>query len=62
MNVFTIVVPCSTSNLGPGFDAVGLALGGPDFLVRATPGGNGLRIASLSGRASIACPAIPRTA
>ena len=49
MNVFTIVVPCSTSNLGPGFDAVGLALGGPDFLVRATPGGNGLRIASLSG-------------
>ena len=49
MNVFTIVVPCSTSNLGAGFDAVGLALGGPDFIVRATPGGNGLRIASLSG-------------
>jgi homoserine kinase len=49
MNVFTIVVPCSTSNLGAGFDAVGLALGGPDFLVRATPGGSGLRIASLSG-------------
>jgi homoserine kinase len=47
--VFTVVVPCSTSNLGSGFDAVGLALGGPDFLVRATPGGSGLRIASLSG-------------
>jgi len=49
MNVFTIVVPCSTSNLGAGFDAVGLALGGPDFLVRATPGGTGLRIAKISG-------------
>jgi homoserine kinase len=47
--VFTIVVPCSTSNLGSGFDAVGLALGGPDFLVRATPGGSGLRIVNLSG-------------
>src|SRR5205085_12586904 len=35
--------------LGAGFGAVGLALGGPAFLVRATPGGNGLRIASLSG-------------
>src|SRR4051812_763342 len=49
MNVFTIVVPCSTSNLGAGFDAVGLSLGGPDFLVRATPGGSGLRVANLSG-------------
>jgi len=49
MNVFTIVVPCSTSNLGAGFDAVGLALGGPDFLVRATPGGTGLRISKISG-------------
>jgi homoserine kinase len=49
MSVLTIVVPCSTSNLGAGFDAVGLALGGPDFLVRATPGGTGLTIASLSG-------------
>jgi homoserine kinase len=47
--VFTIVVPCSTSNLGSGFDAVGLALGCPDFLVRATPGGSGLRIVNISG-------------
>jgi homoserine kinase len=46
---FTVVVPCSTSNLGSGFDAVGMALGGPDLLVRATPGGAGLRIASISG-------------
>jgi homoserine kinase len=50
VSTFTIVVPCSTSNLGAGFDAVGLALGGPDFLVRATPGGDaGLRITNLSG-------------
>jgi homoserine kinase len=49
VSVFTIVVPCSTSNLGSGFDAVGLALGGPDFLVRATGGGEGLHIANLSG-------------
>lgn len=49
MTPFTVVVPCSTSNLGSGFDAVGMALGGPDLLVRATPGGAGLRIASISG-------------
>ena len=49
MKSFTVVVPCSTSNLGSGFDAVGMALGGPDLLVRATPGGRGLRIARLSG-------------
>ena len=35
MTPFTVVVPCSTSNLGSGFDAVGMALGGPDLLVRA---------------------------
>lgn len=49
MSTFTVTVPCSTSNLGSGFDAIGIALGGPDLLVRATPGGNGLRIARISG-------------
>lgn len=46
---FTVVVPCSTSNLGAGFDALGIALGGPDLIVRATPGGSGLRITNISG-------------
>jgi homoserine kinase len=49
MNAFTIVVPCSTSNLGAGFDAIGIALGGPDLIVRATRGGEGLRISRLVG-------------
>jgi homoserine kinase len=49
VTAFTVVVPCSTSNLGSGFDAVGIALGGPDLLVRVTPGGAGLRIARISG-------------
>jgi homoserine kinase len=49
LSSFTVVVPCSTSNLGAGFDAVGIALGGPDLLVRARPGGSELRIARLSG-------------
>jgi homoserine kinase len=49
VSAFTVVVPCSTSNLGSGFDAVGIALGGPDLLVRANPGGTGLRIARISG-------------
>ncbi|GAC1343875.1 MAG: homoserine kinase [Myxococcales bacterium] len=49
MSAFTIVVPCSTSNLGAGFDALGIALGGPDLIVRATTGGDGLRIARLIG-------------
>ncbi len=46
---FTVMVPCSTSNLGAGFDAIGIALSGPDLVVRVTPGGRGLRIAKLSG-------------
>lgn len=49
MSTFTVTVPCSTSNLGSGFDAVGIALGGPDLIVRATPGGSGLRIRRISG-------------
>src|SRR5512132_1298337 len=49
MNPFTVVVPCSTSNLGAGFDAVGIALSGPDLVVRVVPGGEGLRIVKLSG-------------
>ena len=49
MSAFTVAVPCSTSNLGSGFDAVGIALGGPHLLVRVTPGGTELRIARISG-------------
>ena len=55
-NSFTLVVPCSTSNLGAGFDALGIALGGPDLLVRFTPGGTGLRIARLSGEGAQTLP------
>jgi homoserine kinase len=46
---FTVMVPCSTSNLGPGFDSLGLALSGPDLMVKATPGGERLRITRFSG-------------
>ncbi|HKC60944.1 MAG TPA: homoserine kinase [Myxococcales bacterium] len=56
MKAFTLVVPCSTSNLGSGFDAVGIALGGPDLLVRATPGGAALRIARISGEGESVLP------
>jgi homoserine kinase len=49
MNAFTVMVPCSTSNLGPGFDSLGLALSGPDLMVRVVPGGDRLRIGKLSG-------------
>src|SRR6202022_3542941 len=53
---FTVVVPCSTSNLGAGFDALGIALGGPGLIVRVTPGGSGLRIARLSGAGADSLP------
>jgi homoserine kinase len=43
------MVPCSTSNLGSGFDCVGIALSGPDLIVRVKPGGEGLRITRFSG-------------
>jgi len=56
VKAFTLVVPCSTSNLGSGFDAVGIALGGPDLLVRATPGGAALRIARISGEGESVLP------
>jgi homoserine kinase len=56
MRSFTIAVPCSTSNLGSGFDAVGIALGGPHLLLRATPGGTGLRIARISGEGADRLP------
>jgi homoserine kinase len=49
VSAFTVTVPCSTSNLGSGFDAVGIALGGPHLLVRVTPGGAELRISRISG-------------
>ena len=40
-----VVVPGSSANLGPGFDAVGLALGVADVVrVRALPPGRGVRV------------------
>jgi homoserine kinase len=56
MKPFTVLVPCSTSNLGSGFDAVGIALSGPDLMVRVSPGGDGLRIARLSGEGADRLP------
>jgi homoserine kinase len=56
MNPFTVMVPCSTSNLGPGFDSLGIALSGPDLMVRVLPGGDRLRIAKLSGEGSDRLP------
>jgi len=56
MKPFTVMVPCSTSNLGAGFDAVGVALSGPDLMVRVTPGGDRLRIAQLSGEGADRLP------
>jgi homoserine kinase len=50
------MVPCSTSNLGPGFDSIGIALSGPDVMVRVSPGGDRLRIARLSGEGSDRLP------
>ena len=46
---FDVVVPCSTSNLGAGFDAIGIALGGPDLIVRVQSGGDKLRIVGSQG-------------
>ena len=51
-----IAVPCSTSNLGAGFDAIGIALGGLELKLRATPGGADLRIATLSGEGAAELP------
>ncbi len=56
MKPFTLMVPCSTSNLGAGFDALGLALSGPDLIVRATPGGDRLHISGLSGEGADRLP------
>jgi homoserine kinase len=56
VSAFSISVPCSTSNLGSGFDAVGIALGGPHLLLRATPGGAGLRISRISGEGADRLP------
>lgn len=53
---FTVMVPCSTSNLGSGFDAFGIALGGPDLIVRVTEGGDRLRIKRLSGEGADRLP------
>jgi homoserine kinase len=50
------MVPCSTSNLGSGFDCIGIALSGPDLIVRVTPGGERLRITGLSGEGTDRLP------
>jgi homoserine kinase len=49
VNPFAVMVPCSTSNLGSGFDSIGMALSGPDLILRVKPGGERLRISRLSG-------------
>ncbi len=56
MKPFTVVVPCSTSNLGAGFDSIGIALGGPDLIVRLTPARGPLRITRFSGEGSDRVP------
>ncbi len=56
MKSFTVLVPCSTSNLGAGFDAIGIALSGPDLMVRVVPGGDSLRILRLSGEGADRLP------
>lgn len=56
MKPFTVMVPCSTSNLGAGFDAIGIALGGPDLIVRVTPGGARLRITRIDGEGASRLP------
>ena len=56
MKPFTVMVPCSTSNLGPGFDAIGMALGGPDLMVRVTPGTDRLRITRFVGEGADRVP------
>jgi homoserine kinase len=50
-SAFTVTAPCSTSNLGAGFDALGIALGGPRLVIRCKPAapGQGLRITDLTG-------------
>jgi homoserine kinase len=53
---FTVHVPCSTSNLGAGFDALGMALSGPALRVRVRPCAGGLRIAELRGEGAAFLP------
>ncbi|OQO92301.1 homoserine kinase [Saccharomonospora piscinae] len=47
---YTITVPASTANLGPGFDAFGMALGRHD-VVEVTVTGSGLRVEALDAGA-----------
>jgi len=49
VNPFSLTIPCSTTNLGAGFDAIGIALGAFSLRVKVRPGGDGLRIVELSG-------------
>ena len=52
----SVKVPASTSNLGPGFDSIGMALSGPDLMVRVTPGTDRLRITRFSGEGADRVP------
>ena len=56
MNPFEILVPCSTSNLGAGFDAIGIALGGPTVRASWTASDAPLRIVELRGEGKDALP------
>gem|GEM_PF-4925230 len=60
-SAFTVTAPCSTSNLGAGFDALGIALGGPKLIIRCKPGesGQGLCIIDLTG---LGADSLPRDA
>lgn len=52
METFQITVPASTSNIGPGFDTLGLALTAYNRL-KVEPGGKGLRIRITGGTKEI---------
>lgn len=56
MTPFEVVVPCSTSNLGAGFDAIGIALGGPSVRAQWTPSDGPLRIVELRGEGATTLP------
>ena len=56
MTPFEVIVPCSTSNLGAGFDAIGIALGGPSVRVRWSPSDASLRIVELRGEGATTLP------
>lgn len=56
MSTFVVRVPCSTSNLGSGFDCLGIALGKFELVVRVRAGGEGLRVDSVRGNGADRIP------